>query len=240
MRRRTILGGVLAAVAVAAFLERDRLRTAFRFARAKAAGRRTLDEALAEYGDSARARLSKRFEAAGASYPPKAVTLVGLKAERRLEVWAETEATPVLVADLPVIALSGGPGPKLKEGDRQAPEGLYPITYLNPASLYHLSLRVGYPNADDQARAAAEGRTNLGGDIMIHGQGGSIGCYSLSDADVEEVFVLAADVGIQRVRAILAPQDMRNTRMLQPPTEAPAWTADLYREIAAAMARFRH
>ena len=201
--------------------------------------RRTVDEAVAVFGPAARARMAPRFDSAGIAYPPPAVTLIGLKAERRLEVWAaNSSGRPALIADYPVIAASGGPGPKLREGDRQVPEGLYPITFLNANSRFHLSLRVGYPNAEDRARAAAEGRGNLGGDIMIHGAGGSIGCLALTDDAIEELFVLAADVGIAAVQAILVPHDLRGGPIPAIPPGAPAWTAARYRTLHAAMGQF--
>jgi len=48
--------------------------------------------------------------------------------------------------------------PKLKEGDQQVPEGIYRIESLNPNSLYHLALRVNYPNQEDRRRAIEDGR----------------------------------------------------------------------------------
>ena len=200
---------------------------------------RTVDEVLIATGPAARARMESGFDAAGIAYPPQSVTLIGLKAEWRLEVWVpRLQGRAAKVADHPVLAASGGPGPKLREGDRQVPEGLYPITFLNANSRFHLSLRVGYPNAEDRAHAAREGRTNLGGDIMIHGAGGSVGCLALANESIEELFVLVADVGIAAVQTILAPHDMRGDRVPAIPPGAPEWTAARYATVHAAMARF--
>ena len=239
MRRRALIiaaGGTVVALGAAAFFGRERLAGVLNIAARRMRGRRSLDEALREVGPAARARLHARFTAAGRAYPPGAVTLVGLKAERRLEIWAADRpgAAFARIADLPVIAASGGPGPKLREGDRQVPEGVYPITYLNPNSAFHLSLRVGYPSADDRARASAEGREDLGGDIMIHGAGGSIGCLAMENEVIEEIFTLAADVGIEAVRVILAPEDFRGRAAPAAPPGAPVWTAERYAEIAEA------
>lgn len=67
------------------------------------------------------------------------------------------------------IALGYAPeGPKRYEGDGKTPEGVYHISYKNPNSSFHLSLKISYPNAEDKARARALGRPP-GGDIMIHG-----------------------------------------------------------------------
>jgi murein L,D-transpeptidase YafK len=62
----------------------------------------------------------------------------------------------------------GDPGPKQQQGDGRVPEGSYRITAHNPNSAYHLSLRIGYPTAEQVASAAKRG-VNPGGDIMIHG-----------------------------------------------------------------------
>jgi murein L,D-transpeptidase YafK len=70
---------------------------------------------------------------------------------------------------------SGKAGPKLREGDGQVPEGIYRIDGLNPNSSYHLSLKLNYPNDFDLEQARTEGRTELGGDIFIHGKAVSIG-----------------------------------------------------------------
>ena len=95
------------------------------------------------------------------------------KNERSVEVHAPGWKAPRIY---PMTAFSGTLGPKLREGDGQIPEGVYGIGYLNPNSSYYLSLKVTYPNASDRARAKADGRTNLGGDIMIHGKAATIGC----------------------------------------------------------------
>src|SRR5690606_33287906 len=103
----------------------------------------------------------------------------------------------VAVHQYPVLAASGQAGPKLREGDRQVPEGFYAIESLHPNSRFHLALRVNYPNQSDRQRAAEDGRTNLGGDIMIHGSNASVGCLAMGDPAAEDLFVLVADVGIQ-------------------------------------------
>ncbi len=200
---------------------------------------RTVDQVVAEYGPAVRARIVPAFQTAGVAHPPPSLTLIGLKAERRLEVWApDASGQPTRVLRYPVMAASGEPGPKLREGDRQVPEGLYPITFLNANSRFHLSLRIGYPSAEDREHAAAEGRTDLGGNIMIHGAGGSIGCLALTNEAIEEVFVLAAEVGIQSVQVILAPHDLRGRPVPPVPDGAPEWMADRYRDLRAAMAAY--
>ena len=85
-----------------------------------------------------------------------------LLAERRLEILApDNTGSNHWVRSYPILAASGGPGPKLQEGDGQIPEGIYPIELLNPNSLYHVSLRVGYPNALDRTMAARDGPSSV-------------------------------------------------------------------------------
>jgi len=76
------------------------------------------------------------------------------------------------VADYRITAASGTAGPKLREGDRQVPEGIYRIVGLNPNSRYHLSMKLDYPNAFDRHQAARDGRARPGSDIFIPRQGG--------------------------------------------------------------------
>jgi hypothetical protein len=205
-------------------------------------GRRaTVASRLEQYGPRARLRMEDHFRRAGVSYPPARVTFIGLKDVAQLEVWAAADAGPWrFVRTYDVQAASGGRGPKLREGDAQVPEGVYRIDWLNPNSAYHLSLHVDYPNARDRERAARDGRTSLGGDIMIHGDAVSIGCLAMGDQAAEDLFVLAADTGVGagNVAAILAPTDLR-IRTVPPPAHAPPWTGDLYRELTDALAAFR-
>jgi murein L,D-transpeptidase YafK len=73
-----------------------------------------------------------------------------------------------LVREFRVAIGRGDPGPKQRQGDGRVPEGSYRITAHNPNSAFHLSLRIGYPTAEQVAAAARRG-VNPGGDIMIHG-----------------------------------------------------------------------
>jgi hypothetical protein len=206
-------------------------------ATAAARGQATVADRLTQYGAVARERLRPRFATAGVTYPPRAVIFAGLKREHMLEVWARSDSGSYRwIATYPILAASGGLGPKLREGDCQVPEGIYRIESLNPNSRYHLSLRVGYPNAFDLKHAKAEGRDHPGGDIMIHGNRCSVGCLAMGDPAAEDLFVLAADTGIRSLTVILSPVDFRRREM--PPVERPlpAWTAELYRTIKDALA----
>ena len=109
------------------------------------------------------------------------------KLERELELWVRgDDARFVLFRTYPICTFSGALGPKQKVGDLQAPEGFYAVGrgQLNPASSYHLSFNLGYPNAFDRAH----GRT--GSLLMVHGNCVSIGCYAMGDAAIEEIYTL--------------------------------------------------
>jgi hypothetical protein len=200
-------------------------------------GPRTVAGAVAKYGSAARARLKPKFAKAGAAYPPKQIALLVFKREGRVALWARDAQRWRFVRDYPIFAASGHAGPKLRQGDYQVPEGVYRIEWLNPNSSYHLSMKVNYPNAFDRRMAQRDGRTNLGGDIFIHGRDVSIGCVALGDPAIEELFTLAADAGHQRIKVIIAPNDLRIGRAILH-ERAPRWAAELYRTVAAALAEF--
>ena len=194
-------------------------------------GKKTVADRLHQYGASADGRWAPRFRAAEIPYPPARITLLAIKDERILQVYAANRTSAWRhVATFPVRGMSGTLGPKLREGDNQVPEGIYQIEALNPNSLYHLSLRVNYPNASDRRHAASDGRTNLGGDIMIHGKTSSIGCLAMGDEVAEDLFVLVARMDRAQATVLLAPTDLRHQPI--PRYEAmPPWLADLYEDL---------
>jgi murein L,D-transpeptidase YafK len=109
---------------------------------------KTVEDRLAEFGNVVAQRLEPQFRAAGLPYPPRAVTMIGIKQERLLEIHAAgDDGVFRLVCTYPILAASGVLGPKLKEGDRQVPEGIYRVPLLNPNSDFHLSLRLEYPTS---------------------------------------------------------------------------------------------
>ena len=137
------------------------------------------------------------------------LSILVFKRERTVEVWAKAWPVPRIYA---MTGFSGRLGPKLEEGDGQIPEGAYGIEYLNPNSLFHLSLKVSYPNEFDRQTGKSEGRERLGGDIMIHGGEATVGCIPIGDDKIEEVFYLAAKAGVGNVTVIISPYDMRKGR----------------------------
>jgi murein L,D-transpeptidase YafK len=112
------------------------------------------------------------------------------KEEGKLEIWkAKTNGRYDIVASYDICKWSGKLGPKFTEGDRQAPEGFYSVrpAQMNPRSSYHLAFNMGYPNAYDRAN----GRT--GSHLMVHGACSSSGCYSMTDAQIEQIYAFGRD-----------------------------------------------
>ena len=225
-------------LAVLAVWQWPRIDAAAGVVKSRASTPSTIDQRVLQYGDAVRARLAPLYAQASVTYPPARLTFIGLKEEKLLEVWAGNANGPMkLIKTYPVKAASGVAGPKLREGDRQVPEGVYKIESLNPNSRYHLSLRVNYPNAHDLARAREDGRSRLGGDIMIHGKALSIGCLAMGDEAAEDLFVTAALTGLSNITVLLCPVDLRN-RNFTPPATAPAWTTQLYSALRTALAPY--
>jgi murein L,D-transpeptidase YafK len=126
-------------------------------------------------------------ELALAGFEPDAEVFIRIyKQSHELQVFLKDGESFRHYRTYPICTFSGGLGPKLKEGDMQAPEGFYTVTrgQMNPESKFHLSFNLGYPNAFDQSH----GRT--GSALMVHGNCVSIGCYAMTDAGIEEVYFL--------------------------------------------------
>jgi murein L,D-transpeptidase YafK len=112
------------------------------------------------------------------------------KEEAELEVWKQDSSGRfALLRTYPVCRWSGQLGPKIKQGDRQAPEGFYTITpgLMNPNSSNYLAINTGFPNAYDRAN----GRT--GAFLMVHGDCSSSGCYAMTDEQIAEIYALARE-----------------------------------------------
>ena len=112
------------------------------------------------------------------------------KQEAELEIWKQDRSGRfALLKTYPICRWSGDLGPKVREGDRQAPEGFYTISpaQMNPQSAYYLSFNTGYPNAFDKAL----GRT--GSQLMVHGDCSSRGCYAMTDEQIAEIYSLGRE-----------------------------------------------
>ena len=191
----------------------------------------TIDDRVEQYGPAARARLRPYFTAAGVPYPPQHFLLLGLKREHELELYGAGPTQSLhFIRSFDVLGESGGLGPKLLEGDRQVPEGVYRVVYLNPNSIAHLSLAVSYPNEFDRVHAEEDGREPdiLGGDIMIHGGSGSVGCLAIGDRAAEDLFVLAADAGWEKAVIVISPVDFRRAALPAGYQPSTSWVNQLY------------
>jgi murein L,D-transpeptidase YafK len=202
--------------------------------------RYTVDERLTQHGAAVEQRLRERFATSGLRYPAQQLAYVSFKDARRLEVYGRmSSATPwTFVTEYSVLAASGVLGPKLREGDLQVPEGIYQAEALNPNSKFHLSIRLNYPNRFDRRMALSEGRTQLGGDIMIHGGASSIGCLAIGNDGAEDLFVLTALVSAEQVRIVVSPTDFREASAQAPRSELP-WIKDLYTSLRAELRQYR-
>jgi murein L,D-transpeptidase YafK len=112
------------------------------------------------------------------------------KQEAEFEIWKQkSDGQYALLKTYPMCRWSGQLGPKTREGDHQVPEGFYTITpgQMNPNSHYYLSFNVGYPNAYDRAL------DRTGGAIMVHGVCSSAGCFSMTDAQIAEIYAIARE-----------------------------------------------
>ena len=112
------------------------------------------------------------------------------KKEAEMEVWKRgTDGRYAILKTFPICRWSGQLGPKVREGDRQAPEGFYSITpaQMNPNSSYYLSFDTGFPNAFDRAN------NRSGKYLMVHGTCSSMGCFAMTDEAVSEIYALARD-----------------------------------------------
>lgn len=112
------------------------------------------------------------------------------KEENKFEVWKmNASGRYALLKSYDICRWSGNLGPKVKEGDRQAPEGFYSISpgLMNPKSDWYLAFNTGFPNAYDRAN----GRT--GSALMVHGSCSSRGCYAMTDPQIQEIYALARE-----------------------------------------------
>lgn len=115
------------------------------------------------------------------------------KEESELEIWKQrNDGRFYHFKTYPICTWSGQLGPKLKQGDKQAPEGFYTVNRhrMNPNSKYHLAFNLGYPNAFDRSHR------RTGNFLMVHGKCTSAGCYAMTDGLIEEIYALAREAFI--------------------------------------------
>lgn len=124
------------------------------------------------------------------SSPGQAMMIRIYKQDSQLEVWKRVaDGSFKIFKTYDICTYSGDIGPKIREGDRQSPEGFYTISrgLMNPNSNYYLSFNLGFPNKFDRAH----GRT--GSHLMVHGDCSSRGCYAMTDEQIAEIYALARE-----------------------------------------------
>lgn len=136
------------------------------------------------------------------------------KAESELEIWKERDGAYVLFATYPICHWSGSIGPKLRQGDKQAPEGFYTLTreQIRHVGRWPKSLDLGFPNVFDQSLA------RTGSFILIHGGCSSVGCFAMTNPVMEEIHLLtsaAIDAGQEHVPVHVFPFRMTIMKMAE-------------------------
>ncbi len=132
--------------------------------------------------------LEQLFRTKGITFPPKDIYLRTFKFDKEMELWATNGEVYTLIKTYEICKVSGELGPKREQGDYQIPEGIYQLEHFNPASSFHLSMKVNYPNESDRILG---NRNNLGGDIFIHGECVTIGCIPLENEPIKELYWLS-------------------------------------------------
>ena len=144
------------------------------------------------------------------------------KSESELEIWKQKNGAFVLFATYPVCQWSGTIGPKIRTGDKQAPEGFYTLTH---AQLHHVgrwpkSLHLGFPNLYDQSLA------RTGSSILVHGGCSSVGCFAMTNPVMDEIHLIASaamDSGQDHIPVHVFPFRMSDANMQA--NGASPWTA---------------
>jgi hypothetical protein len=193
----------------------------------------TMEEVIEALSPELRPELKRIFDLHEVEYPPSQLTIIALKEERLLELWSpDRNGTERMVMSFPIYGASGDLGPKLRQGDLQVPEGLYRVLWFNPNSQFYLSLKIDYPNEFDRRMALDDGRTELGGDIFIHGYDVSLGCIAIGNPSIEKLFLAVHDTGRNNTRVIITPYDFRAKKSPDfGPPMLPAWSNALYKDL---------
>lgn len=134
------------------------------------------------------------------------------KQESELELWIAREGRFEHFNTYRICFWAGGLGPKLREGDRQAPEGLYSVglKQLYPKGRRPRSFDIGYPNTFDRSLA------RTGSYILVHGGCSSTGCFAMTDPVMDEIYALserALREGQDRIDVEVFPFRMSQTNL---------------------------
>jgi murein L,D-transpeptidase YafK len=134
------------------------------------------------------------------------------KAESELEVWMRKGNGFVLFETYPICHWTGTLGPKIREGDKQSPEGFYSITARQSRhrGRWRKAFNLGFPNALDQRLQ------RTGSYILLHGGCSSTGCFAMTDPILDEIYDLAQAAlaqGQQRLHVHIFPFRMTEPAM---------------------------
>lgn len=191
------------------------------------------------YGPIVRPNFKKCFAVQNIKYPPSEMTWICLKDQKTLSLFAPDQTGKQhKIITYKIIGLSGNAGPKLKEGDKQVPEGFYKVAGFRPNLIAHIGLSVNYPNTEDVQHARQERRKNLGGDILIHGSKWSTGCLAMGNPAIEELFVLAHDMDHSKIKLIFAPYNLNNMTPDINYKLQPKWLPGLYKRLSEALKQY--
>lgn len=154
--------------------------------------------------------LRVKYDALGLNPDSSELFIRIFKRSQLVELWAKHTAADTfqLLSSYDICSLSGQSGPKRREGDYQIPEGFYYIDRFNPASNFHLSLGINYPNQSDRILSD---RQRPGGDIFIHGACVTIGCVPITDEWIKELYlacVWAKSSGQKKIPVHIFPDEL--------------------------------
>lgn len=141
--------------------------------------------------------------------------MIAYKDDDLLELYAKEKQATVYqkITEYEICSRSGTLGPKRQQGDYQVPEGFYHIDRFNPASNFHLSVGLNYPNLADQRKSKYK---RLGGDIFIHGACVTIGCLPMTDDKIKEIYLYAIHArnnGQQKIPVYIFPFRMTDENL---------------------------
>lgn len=166
--------------------------------------------------------LKSLFDSLGQNYANFKLIITANKQKEKLYVYASSTENGTFehIKTYNFCVLSGNLGPKRKEGDYQVPEGFYHISKFNPSSNFHLSMKINYPNASDKILSD---KKTPGGEIYIHGHCVSVGCIPITDAGIEELYVLCVEAtahGQQQIPVYIFPFAMDDETMKKAAADA--------------------
>jgi murein L,D-transpeptidase YafK len=154
-----------------------------RIERQRAFARGVLPGATAPDSETLKDRLSAQGLKEGAP-----ILIRIFKVESELELWMRKGDAFVLQGTYPICHWTGSLGPKLREGDKQSPEGFYTIgaPQMRHRGRWQQAFNLGYPNLHDKTLQ------RTGSYILVHGGCSSTGCFAMTQPVQREIYRLAS------------------------------------------------